>query len=96
VLATGTLDELVGGSTIRIRATNLSPDDVRELSVFGRVDVGADDWLAIEAARGTDPTPDLVAWIVRRGGRIHAVEDGRRSLEDRYLELVGRDSGDAR
>ena len=96
VLATGTVDELVGGSRIRIRATGLSPDDVRGLSAFGRVEVEADDWLAIEPPRGADVTPDLVAWIVRRGGQIHAVEGRRRSLEDRYLELVGRDSGGAR
>ena len=96
VLATGTLDELLGGSAIRVRATGLSATDVAGLAAFGRVDTGADDWLAIQPAGGTDRTADVVAWIVGRGGRIHAVEDGRRSLEDRYLEVVGRGAGDAR
>jgi ABC-2 type transport system ATP-binding protein len=94
VLATGRLDELLGASAIRIRATGLSTDAQRELASFGRADLDADDWITIEPSSAVDPTPDVVAWIVRRGARVHAVEDGRRSLEDRYLELVGRQGGD--
>jgi ABC-2 type transport system ATP-binding protein len=94
VLATGRLDDLLGASAIRIRATGLSTDAQRELASFGRVDLDADDWITIEPSSAVDPTPDVVAWIVRRGARVHAVEDGRRSLEDRYLELVGRQGGD--
>jgi hypothetical protein len=33
--------------------------------------------------------PDVVAAIVGAGGRVHAVEVGRTSLEDRFLRLVG-------
>jgi ABC-2 type transport system ATP-binding protein len=94
VLATGRLDDLLGASAIRIRATGLSTDAQRELASFGRADLDADDWITIEPSSAVDPTPDVVAWIVRRGARVHAVEDGRRSLEDRYLELVGRQGGD--
>ena len=32
--------------------------------------------------------PDLVAAIVAAGGRVHAVEPGRGSLEARFLELI--------
>ncbi len=96
VVATGRLDELLGASAIRIRATGLTSDDQRELASFGRVDVDADDWVTIEPATAGDPTPDIVAWMVRRGAQVHAVEDGRRSLEDRYLELVGRHGAEAR
>jgi len=92
VIATGTLDELLGSSAIRVRVTGVSPGDLAELRGSGAVEIGADDWLTIEAT-GPDRTPDVVAWLVRRGGRIHAVEDGRRSLEDRYLALVGREGG---
>jgi ABC-2 type transport system ATP-binding protein len=93
VIATGTLDELLGSSAIRIRVTGLPMTDLAELREFGRIEIGADDWLTIETAAARDRTPDVVSWLVRRGGRIHAVDDGRRSLEDRYLALVGRDGG---
>ena len=33
--------------------------------------------------------PDLVAAIVAAGGRIHAVDAGRETLEERFLELLG-------
>ncbi len=94
VIATGTLDELVGASAIRVRVTGIREDDLAGLAEFGGVETGSDDWLTIETTAAADRTPDVVGWLVRRGGRIHAVDDGRRSLEDRYLALVGRD-GDA-
>jgi len=33
--------------------------------------------------------PDVVAAIVGAGGRVHAVDVGRTSLEDRFLRLLG-------
>ena len=34
--------------------------------------------------------PDLVAAIVAAGGRVHEVDAGRRSLEERFLALLSR------
>jgi ABC-2 type transport system ATP-binding protein len=39
--------------------------------------------------------PDLVADLVRLGTRVHAVEPGRISLEERLLGIL-RDGADAR
>jgi hypothetical protein len=36
--------------------------------------------------------PDLVAEVVRLGGRVHAVESHAGTLEDRFLQLL-RDEG---
>ena len=58
----------------------------RRLRRFGPLAVDG-DWLTIrplDAAR----IPDVVAAIVAAGGRVHAVEPGRGSLEARFLELV--------
>jgi hypothetical protein len=46
-----------------------------------------DGWLSIA---GIDPesVPDAVAALVAAGGRVHAVDAGRATLEDRYMELV--------
>jgi ABC-2 type transport system ATP-binding protein len=89
VLASGTLDELLGGNVLRLRVTELAPEARAELAQFGPVTIAPEGWLSI-AGVPPDRHPDVVAFVVRRGGRVHAVDGGRRSLEDRYLELIRR------
>ena len=88
VLASGRIDDLLGETTIRIRATGLAAEAVADLRRFGSVDVGEDGWLTFA---GTDPErmPDIVAAIVGVGGRVHAVDAGRATLEDLFMRLVG-------
>ena len=86
VLAAGTLADLTGEPAVRLRVTDL-PEDRSWLASFGRIEEDAEGWLTIrpmEAAR----VPDVVAAIVAHGGRVHAVDPGRRSLEDVFLGLV--------
>jgi ABC-2 type transport system ATP-binding protein len=87
VIATGTLDELLAGHSVRVRMTGLSDDQRRSLRRFGEVD-DEGEFLTV---RGIAPeqVPDLVAAIVKLGGRIYAVESRKQSLEDRFLELLG-------
>jgi ABC-2 type transport system ATP-binding protein len=88
VVAEGTLDELLGGDTVRIRVVDLERGATNGLSRFGQVDQDG-DWLVI---RGIDSerVPELVAEIVRLGGRVYAVEPRHESLEDRFLRLLGQ------
>jgi ABC-2 type transport system ATP-binding protein len=88
VVAQGTLDELLGGDTVRIRATGLDRAAKTALAGYGQVD-DEGDWLVI---RGIDDerVPDLIAHIVRAGGRVYAVEPRHESLEDRFLRLLGQ------
>ena len=88
VVAEGTLDELLGGDTVRIRATELDRAARTALSRFGQLD-DEGDWLVV---RGIDSerVPELVADIVRLGGRVYAVEPRHESLEDRFLRLLGQ------
>jgi ABC-2 type transport system ATP-binding protein len=87
VVAAGTLDELLDASTVRVRVTDLGAAGRAALAAFGTL---SDDppWLVV---RGCPPerVPDLVAAIVAAGGRIHAVDAGRETLEERFLELLG-------
>ena len=87
VLASGALDTLLGTPTVRVRVTDLPMASRADLDGFGRPAFGDDGWLTVE---GPDPeqVPDLVAAIVARGGRVHAVDQGRTTLEDRYFELI--------
>jgi ABC-2 type transport system ATP-binding protein len=93
VLASGRLDELLRGSVVRIRATGLPTEAVASLDRFGRV-LRDQDWLAIDGAE-PDSVPTIVAAIVAAGGQVHAVDPGRRILEDLYVELTGAPPADA-
>jgi ABC-2 type transport system ATP-binding protein len=88
VVASGRLDDLLGESTVRIHVTDLPATAVASLDRFGRVIAGDDGWLSI-AGIDRDTIPDVIAAIVGTGGRVHAVDAGRATLEDRYMELVG-------
>ncbi len=88
VVAEGTLDELLGGDTVRIRVTDLDRGAKTGLSRFGQLD-DEGDWLVIRGI-DTERVPELVADVVRLGGRVHAVELRHESLEDRFLRLLGQ------
>jgi len=88
VVAEGTLDELLGGDTVRVRATGLEREAKATLGRYGQVDDEA-DWLVIRGI-DTERVPELVAEIVRLGGRVYAVEPRHESLEDRFLRLLGQ------
>ena len=85
VVAAGSLADLLGDQAVRFRVTGLPPDG-SPLDAFGAV-AREDDWLVV---RPVDPDriPDMVAALVASGARIHAVDPGRRSLEDLFLGLV--------
>ena len=88
VVAAGTLGDLLGEAAVRLRVTGL-PEDRAPLAAFGPL-TAEDGWLVI---RPVDPEriPDVVATAVAMGGRVHAVDPGRRSLDDLFLDLVRRD-----
>ena len=96
LVAAGTLDELLGEDAVRVRVTGLDGASRAALATFGPVfddtsdlDPDRDDgWLTIRPIN-PERVPDLVAAIVAAGGRVHAVEPGRATLEERFLALLG-------
>ena len=86
VIASGTMDELLGGTAVRVRVAGLTPADKNELSDFGRID-DEDDQLTF-ANLSPDRVPDLVAAIVGMGGRVFEVAPRHQTLEDRFLQLL--------
>ena len=92
VVEEGRLDDVLGDPGVRVQATGLDEAALAALEQqFGPLRRDG-DWLAIQPF---DPArvPDLVAAIVAAGGRVHEVDAGRRSLEERFLALLAR-SGD--
>ncbi|MEP6637864.1 MAG: ABC transporter ATP-binding protein [Chloroflexota bacterium] len=94
VVAAGSLDEVVAADGVRLRVTDLDEAGRATAATFGPVAIDG-DWLIIRPL-AADRVPDLIAAIVASGGRIHAVEPGRGSLEARFLELITEQPGDER
>jgi len=93
IIASGSLDEVVASDGVRLRVTGLGEEGRAAAAVFGPVALEG-DWLTVRPL-AADRIPDLVAALVATGGRIHAVEPGRGSLEARFLELLGESGADA-
>jgi len=90
VVASGTLDELLGEQAVILRVSALSAEGRNRLGEFGAVETDPADPERM-TIRPIDPAriPELVAAIVHAGGQVHAVAQGRETLEERFLELLG-------
>ena len=89
VVEEGRLVDVLGDPGVRVLATGLDDAALADLQRrFGPLRRDG-DWLAIEPF---DPSlvPDLVAAVVGAGGRVHEVDAGRQSLEERFLALLAR------
>ncbi len=87
VVAAGTLHDLLGDPAVRIRVTDLPDGAASDLARFGPVSTDEQGWTVVRPV-DLERIPDVVAAIVAAGGRVHAVDPARRSLEDLFLDLV--------
>jgi ABC-2 type transport system ATP-binding protein len=89
VAAAGTLAELLGRREVRLRLEGVDPRAQARLAAAGPV-VRTGDWITIALADDEDSStvPDLVADLVALGVRVHAVEPGRITLEERLLGIL--------
>jgi len=89
VVASGSLDDVLGQSETQIHVTGLRPTDLPAIEPFGppSLDGNRLSVRPMDAAR----VHELVALLVKMGVQIHDVRSGRGSLEQRFLELVSRD-----
>ena len=88
-IATGTLAELVGKqSSVRLQVSDLEGRWWERLRGFGTW-TAEDGWLVVSGIEA-GKVPDLVRTVVDLGGRIAAVVPEHKSLEDRFLELLGQ------
>jgi ABC-2 type transport system ATP-binding protein len=89
VVAQGDLAQLLGVSSVRVRATGISRDARADMARFGQLDDGADGELVIKGIE-RERIPELVSAIVASGARVYAVEPQHESLEERFLSLLGQ------
>jgi ABC-2 type transport system ATP-binding protein len=86
VIAAGTMDELLSGTTVRVRAGGLAPGDAAQLATFGPLDVEGDQLTFTNL--NVERVPELVAAIVALGARVYEVAPRHQTLEDRFLQLL--------
>ena len=89
VVASGSLDDVLGQSETQVRLTGLKPSDLAAIEPFGPPTLDGDR-LSVRPM-DANRTHELVALLVRMGAQVHDVRSGRGSLEQRFLELVARD-----
>jgi ABC-2 type transport system ATP-binding protein len=97
VAASGTLAELLGQRELRLHLTDLSPAAQARLTATGTVE-RAGDWftvsLLVDDHDDGSAVPDLIRDLVGLGARVHAVEPGRISLEERLLGILKAGASD--
>jgi ABC-2 type transport system ATP-binding protein len=89
VAASGTLPELLGRSELRLRLDGVSAAAEARLAAAGPLTRSGDSFtVTLPADQDTTIVPDLVADLVGLGVRVHEVEPGRISLEERLLDIL--------
>ena len=89
VVAQGDLAQLLGTSSVRIRATGISREARAAMARFGELDDNADGAVIVKGI-DRERIPELVSAIVASGARVYAVEPQHESLEERFLSLLGQ------
>ena len=89
VAAAGTLAELLGRRELRLRLDGVSAEAEVRLAAAGQVARSGNSFtVTLPADHDVATVPDLVADLVGLGVRVHAVEPGRISLEERLLDIL--------
>jgi ABC-2 type transport system ATP-binding protein len=91
IAAAGSLAELLGRREVRLRLDRVGADAEARLAAAGELSRAASSFtvtLPADLESEDDVVPELVADLVRLGVRVHAVEPGRISLEDRLLDIL--------
>ncbi|GAB3201709.1 ABC transporter ATP-binding protein [Geodermatophilus arenarius] len=88
VAAAGTLAELLGQREVRLRLDGVDARAEARLAATGRLTRSGDRFTVTLPEDADAVVPALVADLVALGVRVHAVEPGRISLEERLLDVL--------
>jgi ABC-2 type transport system ATP-binding protein len=81
-----------GRATVTIRATGITPEICAGLSAWGE-DIRPDgDRLTLSVKNETD-MPEITRYLVAQGADVYQITPQRLSLEELFIETVGKDAG---
>src|SRR2546428_968264 len=86
VIASGTMDELLSGTAVRVRVIGLDQAAKAKLAAFGPIDDEGEQLTFTKL--DIERVPELVSTIVAIGGRVYEVAPRHQTLEDRFLQLL--------
>jgi ABC-2 type transport system ATP-binding protein len=89
VVAQGDLAQLLGTSSVRVRASGITREARSAMSRFGQLEDDAEGAVLVKGIE-RERIPELVSAIVASGARVYAVEPQHESLEERFLSLLGQ------
>ena len=89
VIASGTMDELLSGTAVRVRVSGLDEAARARLEPFGPLDDEGEHLTFTKL--DVERVPELVSTIVGLGGRVYEVQPRHQTLEDRFLQLLHED-----
>jgi ABC-2 type transport system ATP-binding protein len=94
VAASGSLAELLGRRELRLRLDEVGAQARARLAATGHVTHSGTSFTVTLPTDHDDGTvPDLVADLIGLGVRVHAVEPGRITLEERLLDIIRTGNG---
>jgi ABC-2 type transport system ATP-binding protein len=88
VATSGTLHELLGARELRLRLGGVDAAAEARLAALGTLTSKGDSFTVALPADEADSVPELVADLVALGVRVHEVEPGRITLEERLLGIL--------
>jgi len=86
VIASGTMDELLSGTAVKVRVSGLDGSARTKLATFGPLDDEGEHLTFTKL--DIERVPELVSTIVALGGRVYEVSPRHQTLEDRFLQLL--------
>ncbi|HEX9562268.1 MAG TPA: ABC transporter ATP-binding protein [Candidatus Dormibacteraeota bacterium] len=89
VIASGTMDELLSGTAVKVRVSGLDDSARTKLAAFGPLDDEGEHLTFTKL--DIERVPELVSTIVALGGRVYEVSPRHQTLEDRFLQLLHED-----
>jgi ABC-2 type transport system ATP-binding protein len=89
VVAQGTLDDLLRSDSVRVRAGGLTAE-VRAAVAGAGFTADGDGEQLVARGVGLERVPLLVGTLVRAGARVYSVQPEQQTLEDRFLQILGR------
>jgi ABC-2 type transport system ATP-binding protein len=91
VIASGTMDELLSGTAVKVRVSGLDDSALAKLAPFGPLDDEGEHMTFTKL--DIERVPELVSTIVALGGRVYEVSPRHQTLEDRFLQLLHEEEG---
>ena len=79
-------------SALTIRAAGLTPEMITGMARWGK-DIQSDGEQVTLTVQDEEQVPEINKYLVAQGARVYAITPERISLEDIFIETVGKDGG---